>query len=86
VAEQPEQESAADTIRDLKRQEPFVPFRIVMSSGEKYLIDDPDALAITTNQLHYFPPRKETAIHMRFNQISSVEVGDGKTTSRRKAS
>ena len=81
-----EEETPLDTIRELKRRDPFVPFRIVMTSGEKYLIENPDALAITPSQLHYFPPRREVAVHMRLNQISSVEVGDAKTSTRRKAS
>jgi len=81
-----ERETPMDTIRELKRREPFVPFRIVMTSGEKYLIINPDALAITSSQLHYFPPHKEVAVHMRVNQISSVEVDGGKSSARRKAS
>jgi hypothetical protein len=62
-----------DTIRDLKRREPFSPFRIVMASGDRYTIEDPDALAIGRSQLHYFPPKVGGGIHMRFSQISSVE-------------
>ena len=66
-------ENTVDVIRHLKRQEPFVPFRIVMTSGDRYLVEDPDALAIATSQLHYFP-RTGMGIHMRLNQVSSVEV------------
>ena len=69
------EETTLDTIRHLKRQEPFVPFRIVMTSGDRYLIEDPDALAIATSQLHYYP-RTEMGIHLRMNQISSVEELD----------
>ena len=65
--------STLDTIRDLKRREPFIPFHIVMASGDRYLIEDPDALAIAKSQLHYYPPRSSNAVHMRINQISSVE-------------
>ena len=53
--------------------DPFVPFVIVMASGDRYLIEDPDALAIAKSQLHYYPPRSSNAVHMRINQISSVE-------------
>ena len=80
-----ETETTLDTIRDLKRREPFTPFRVVMSSGEKYLIEDPDALAIATSQLHYFPRGSGVAIHMRLSQISSVEV-NGEKRAKRKAS
>lgn len=73
-----EAESTLDTIRDLKRKEPFVPFRIVMTSGDQYLIQDPDALAIAASQLHYYPPRSGSAIHMRLNQIVAVVEYDEK--------
>ena len=62
-----------DTIRDLKRREPFAPFRIVMSSGDRYLIEDPDALAIGTSQLFYYPARSTVGVHLRANQIVAVE-------------
>ena len=66
-------ETTLDTIKHLKRREPFVPFRIVMASGDRYLIENPDALAIATSQLHYYP-RSGMGIHMRLNQIVTVEV------------
>jgi hypothetical protein len=66
-------EGTIDTIKHLKRQEPFVPFRIVLASGDKYLIENPDALAIATSQLHYYP-RTGMGIHMRLNQVAAIEV------------
>jgi hypothetical protein len=66
-------ESTLDTIMHLKRQEPFKSFRIVMSSGDHYLIENPDALAIATSQLHYYPP-SGMGIHMRMNHITAAEV------------
>ena len=65
--------TSLDTIRDLKNREPFVSFVIVMTSGDRYVIEDPDALAIGSNQLHYYLPRSDRAVHMRMNQISAVE-------------
>jgi hypothetical protein len=64
--------NTVDTIRDLKNREPFVAFRIVMSSGDRYLIEDPDALAIGTQQLFYYP-RNGVGVHLRANQIAAVE-------------
>jgi len=66
------EESTLDTIRSLKRKDPFNPFRIVMASGDRYLIENPDALAIAASQLHYYP-RGGMGIHVRLNQITSVE-------------
>lgn len=62
-----------DTIRDLKNQDPYVPFRIVMTSGDHYTIEDPDALAIGTSQLFYYPRRPKAGVHLRLNQIAAVE-------------
>jgi pyridoxine/pyridoxamine 5'-phosphate oxidase len=66
-------EDTLDTIRHLKRQEPFATFRIMMSSGDRYSIENPDALAIATSQVHYYP-RSGMGIHMRLNQVAAVEV------------
>jgi hypothetical protein len=68
----PEDLNTVDTIRDLKNRDPFVPFVVVMSSGDRYLIEDPDALAIGTQQLFYYP-RTGIGVHLRANQIAAVE-------------
>jgi hypothetical protein len=65
-------ESIVDTILHLKRRDPFVPFHILMASGDRYVIDNPDALAVATSQVHYYP-RYGMGIHMRLNQIIAVE-------------
>jgi hypothetical protein len=67
-----EEESTIDLIRHLRRQEPFIPFEIVMSSGDRCLVENPDALAIATSQIHYYPPRSGAGIHLRINQIAIV--------------
>jgi len=72
------EESTLDTIRSLKRREPFNPFRIVMASGDRYLIENPDALAIAATQLHYYP-RGGMGVHMRLSQIVTVEDLDEST-------
>jgi hypothetical protein len=77
-------ESTLDTIIQLKRQAPFQPFRIVMASGDRYMIENPDALAIATSQLHYYP-RSGMGIHMRMNQIAAVEVDSDQPRSRKRA-
>jgi hypothetical protein len=69
----PEKSSSLDTILDLKRRDPFVPFEIVMNSGDRYLIENGDSLAVGNDQLHYYYPRSDRAVHMRLNQISAIE-------------
>jgi hypothetical protein len=68
--------STLDLVLHLKRQEPFLPFVVVMASGDRYRIENPDALAVAQSQLHYFP-RDGGGIHLRVNQIAAVEeVGE----------
>ena len=77
-------ESTVDTIAYLRRQEPFQPFRIVLPSGDRYLIDNPDALAIARSQAHYYPS-SGMGIHMRLNQITAVEVVSDRPRPRNRA-
>jgi hypothetical protein len=67
-----QEESTVDTIIHLKRKEPFAPFQVVMASGDRYLIDDPERLAVAELQLHYYP-HSGMGIHLRLNQIAAVE-------------
>jgi hypothetical protein len=42
---------ALETIRDLRKRDPFLPFQIIMASGEGYLIENSELLAIGRSQL-----------------------------------
>lgn len=68
-----ESTTSLDTILDLKRRDPFAPFAVVMTSGDRCVIEDPDALAISSSQLHYYPPRSNKAYHLRMSQVALVE-------------
>ena len=68
-------ESTIETIKHLKRRDPFTPFQIVMASGDRYLIENPDALAIASTQVHYYP-RTGMGVHLRINQIVVIEELD----------
>jgi hypothetical protein len=78
------EESTRDTIIHFRRRDPFVPFRIVMASGDRYLIDEPDALAIAASQIHYYP-RSGLGIHLRLNQVTAVEEHGEKPPGRKRA-
>jgi hypothetical protein len=66
------EESTRDVIIHLLDRLPFRPFEVLMSSGERYRIDEPRAVAVATSQLHYYP-RSGLGIHLRLNQVASVE-------------
>jgi hypothetical protein len=75
-----------DTILDLKRREPFDPFRIVMTSGDKYLIEAGENLIIGETQMFYAVPRSDKVLFIRMNQIAAVEQFDEKRPAKRRAS
>ena len=66
-----------DTIRDLRVRDPFVPFRITMTSGEDFTIADSELLAIGRSQLIYCLPKSDHVAHLRISQIATVkELGE----------
>ena len=78
-----QEETTVDTILHLKRKDPFSPFQVLMSSGDRHLIENPDALAVASTQLHYYPP-SGMGIHQRLNQVAAIEeAGEGKKARRR---
>ena len=77
-------ETTLDTIKQLRRNDPFTPFSIVMASGDRYRIDNPDALAIAASQVHYYPS-SGMGIHLRLSQISAVEEEPDRHGRRKRA-
>jgi hypothetical protein len=71
-------------IRDLRRREPFIPFRVVMSSGEAITIENSELLAIGMSQLVYCLPHSDRVTHLRLSQIASVEELEPKNGRRQK--
>jgi hypothetical protein len=72
-----EEESLLDALRGFLRRDPFTPFRVVMSSGESYAVQNPELLAMNEHHLVYCFPHSGRVIYMRLNQISEVDdVGD----------
>jgi hypothetical protein len=56
---EPEETNIVDTILDLKRDEPFAPFRVVMSGGDTYLIESGETLVERPNQFFYASPQSK---------------------------
>jgi hypothetical protein len=68
-----EEETILDTIQALQRRDPFDPFRIVISSGDKYLVENPHNLAIGESLLSYFYPHSDRFVFIRINQLVAIE-------------
>jgi hypothetical protein len=65
--------SLIDAIRELRNHDPFEPFRLVTTSGDKYLIESPDNLAIGESQMFYYYPGSDKFVFIRLNQLVAVE-------------
>jgi len=63
-----------ETIRELKHRNPFVPFRIITTSGDRYDVTDPDAMALLDSQIFIAHPRSDRWTFIRLNQIVTVEI------------
>ncbi len=63
-----------ETIHDLLRRDPFQPFRIVTTTGDRYEVPNPHLVAIGESFLFYCFPRSDRLARIRLNQIVSVET------------
>jgi hypothetical protein len=55
-------------------REPFQPFRIVTTSGDRYEVLNPHTVAIAQTYLFYAFPRSDRSAHVRLNQIVALET------------
>ena len=81
-----EQTNVVDAIMDLKRRDPFAPFNIVMTSGDKYTIESGENLVELRTEFFYASPRTSRFVLLRKTQIVAVERPEEKRRRRRKAS
>jgi len=63
-----------ESIIELLDREPFVPFQIVLASGESYPITDPHLVALGKSQLNVYAPKSDRWSILRLSQIASVDV------------
>jgi hypothetical protein len=66
-------------IKELMHREPFVPFRIVLTSGQGYEVANPDLIAIGETIIYVVRPRSDRHDILRQNQITAVEVLEAAT-------
>ena len=63
-----------EDIRVLRNREPFEPFTIVTSSGDKYLVESPDNVAMMEGRIFYAYPHSRKWVFIRVNQITALET------------
>jgi hypothetical protein len=60
-----------EQVRQLLRRKPFKPFRVVLKSGERHDIDDPDRIALGKSLIHWFP-QGDKRVQLSVNEIELV--------------
>lgn len=63
-----------DDIKDAVHQEPFVPFRIVTSSGESYVVRNPDLVVPMRNRVFIAMPDGERCTFVPYLHVTAVET------------
>jgi hypothetical protein len=62
-----------ETLREMLNREPFLAFRIVLTSGKEYDISNPELVAVGETQITVYAPRSDRFSILRLNQIASIE-------------
>ena len=62
------------SLEEMLDRDPFVPFRIVLSSGKEYEIKNPHLVAVGKTQITVYAPRSDRFAILRMNQITSIET------------
>ena len=57
-------------------REPFQPFRIITTSGDRYEVLTPHEVAIAKTYLFYAFPHSDRSAHIRLNQIVALESAE----------
>ena len=78
-----------DNIKELLDRDPFVPFRLIMTSGKEYDVSDPGSAMLLKSEVFVVFPDGERWAHVPFLHIASIETvtnGRGRRSPRRKKS
>jgi hypothetical protein len=70
----PDRSRNAEAIRDPLRRRPFVPFRIVLSNGEKYEVVHPEFVVLTKNGIVITYPNSDRITICALLHIANVET------------
>jgi hypothetical protein len=62
-----------DTIEEMLSRDPFLPFRIILTSGKEYEVSNPRLVALGKSQITVYAPRSDHFSILRLNQIASIE-------------
>jgi hypothetical protein len=63
-----------EKLKELLDGDPFVPFRIILTSGGGYEVISPYQVALGETRLDYFFPRSDRSAMVRLNQVVAFET------------
>ncbi|MEM6315156.1 MAG: hypothetical protein AAF743_13770 [Planctomycetota bacterium] len=64
----------------LLKAKPFVPFRVVMSSGEGYVVRHPELAICTKNFVIVYDPNGERVGHLSYLHIAAANLAEEENT------
>lgn len=64
-------------LRDFLAREPFDPFVLVMTSGDRFKIENPNLVHVYGEYITYFLPRSDAQAHIRLNQLVFMQSEPG---------
>ena len=79
--------ATANNIREYLDRDPFIPFRLVMSSGKVYEVVSPNSAALLKSEVFVVYPDGEHWAHVPYLHIASIETapnGRGRRKSKDK--
>jgi hypothetical protein len=62
-----------ETIRELLSRDRFQPFRMVLTSGDRYAVRNPSLVVVMQSQVFIAEPKSDQFHLLRINQIAAVE-------------
>jgi hypothetical protein len=72
-----------DELKELLGTDPFIPFKIVLTTGGSYEVSTPFQVALGASQLNYYYPKSDRWAVLRQNQIAAFEVNHRSKPRRR---
>ncbi|RLS81406.1 MAG: hypothetical protein DWI04_06490 [Planctomycetota bacterium] len=64
----------ADTIREFVRRQPFEPFVIRLSNGEKHEVRHPECLLVLKSKVILGYPEDDRSVHLSLIHVNAVET------------
>jgi len=70
--------SLEDELRRMLRQDPFHPFVLKLTSGDRYEVNDPFQVAINEGYIFFVHPKKGSS-YIRKNQLVAIDAAEPTT-------